>query len=323
MTSIIRISFLSLILVSLASATGCSILGAPFGISAPSFELSEQAERLREASAVASTAPKELDKHLLPTYILEPGDTLLVLPVSIDSAVRLPGDQTILQDGTIDLAQYGQPVVAGKTVSSVENEIQQLILNYHKKEIEEEEFEPKDALVDARLVGRVSKIYYVFGEVNAPGSYPLDGRETVLDAIIAAGGLTRAASTNSIILSRPTSPCSPRLVMPVCYDNITQIADTSTNYQLLPGDRIFVSSKSFEESIFPSRGKKAPCTACQYAQPLDPIQCGVIGTVTSPTPSATIVGPTIEPYDPGMIMPQTGEVPMPAPSPVIPYVPEQ
>ena len=321
MKTFIKLLSLGCILTSLASSTGCSVLGAPFGISAPSFELSEQAQRLRDASAVATTAPKELDKHLLPSYILEPGDTLLVLPVSIDSSVRLPGDQTILQDGTIDLAQYGQPVAAGKTSDQVEKEVNQLILNYHKTDIENKDFEPKDAMVDVRVVGRVSKLYYVFGEVNAPGSYPLDGRETVLDAIVAAGGLTRAASTNSIILSRPTSPCSPRLVMPICYDNITQIADTSTNYQLLPGDRIFVSSKSFEESFFPSRGKKAPCIACQYAQPLEPINCGVVGNVVCPAPSAPIVGQTIEPYNPALMSPMQ-EMPMTEPTPIIPYVPE-
>ena len=213
------------------------------------------------------------------------------------------------------------PSPAGKTAEQVEKEVHQLILNYHKAEIDKEEFDVKDAMVDVRIVGRVSKLYYVFGEVNAPGSYPLDGRETVLDAIIAAGGLTRAASTNTIILSRPTSPCSPRLVMPICYDNITQIADTSTNYQLLPGDRIFVSSKSFKESVFPSQGKNAPCNACQYAQPLEPINCGVVGNVVCPAPSAPIVGSTIEPYNPAVMSP-TQEMPMASPTPIIPYVPE-
>ena len=64
--------------------------------------------------------------------------------------------------------------------------------------------------MNVRLVGRVSKVFYVLGEVNAPGAFPLSGRETVLDGIIAAGGITRQASTAKIVLSRPTSPDSCR-----------------------------------------------------------------------------------------------------------------
>ena len=95
----------------------------------------------------------------------------------------------------------------------------------------------------------MSKVFYVLGEVNAPGAFPLSGRETVLDGIIAAGGITRAANTKKVILSRPTQPDGCRVVLPVCYDNVVQLGDTSTNYQLLPGDRIFIPSKGALDDI--------------------------------------------------------------------------
>ncbi len=96
--------------------------------------------------------------------------------------------------------------------------------------------------------------------MNAPGSFALSGRETVLDAIIAAGGLTDRALRNNIILSRPTAPCSCRIVLPICYNEIVQVGDTATNYQLLPGDRIYVASKTFCEKYFGSSKKTcAPC----------------------------------------------------------------
>ena len=98
----------------------------------------------------------------------------------------------------------------------------------------------EEALVNVRLVGRVSKVFYVLGEVNAPGAFPLSGRETVLDGIIAAGGITRAANTKKVILSRPTHPDGCRVVLPVCYDNVVQLGDSSTNYQLMPYDRVYV-----------------------------------------------------------------------------------
>ena len=38
---------------------------------------------------------------------------------------------------------------------------------------------------------------------------------------------------------RPTPPRSCRVVLPICYRQITQLGDTSTNYQIKPGDRIY------------------------------------------------------------------------------------
>ena len=43
----------------------------------------------------------------------------------------------------------------------------------------------------------------MMGEVNAPGSYPIVGSETVLDALITAGGLSDRANDHKIILTRP------------------------------------------------------------------------------------------------------------------------
>jgi hypothetical protein len=51
-----------------------------------------------------------------------------------------------------------------------------------------------------------------------------------------------------MILSRPTAPDCCRIVVPICYDEIVQHGDTTTNYQLMPGDRIFVPSQSVCEA---------------------------------------------------------------------------
>ncbi len=59
--------------------------------------------------------------ELLSKHIVEPGDTLLVQPVELDAPIRLPPDQLVQPDGTIDLGQYGRPLVAGKNLSEVES----------------------------------------------------------------------------------------------------------------------------------------------------------------------------------------------------------
>src|SRR5205823_5081250 len=197
------------------------------------------AKELRQAAPEPLPLARELDKRLLPGYVVEPGDVLLIQPADFDSPVRLPADQPVLLDGTINLGRYGHVVVAGKTVTEISASVRSTV-----------EAQTKDAgPITVRLINRVSKVFYVLGEVNAPGSFPVQGRETVLDAILAAGGLTDRASRRNIILSRPTSPEGCRVVIPICYREIVQLGDTSTNYQIAPGDRIFVPTRSLLEEL--------------------------------------------------------------------------
>jgi polysaccharide export outer membrane protein len=231
--------------VALASV-GCSSLG----ISPPRYRLLPEAEAFRDGATPPPALPRELAKMPLAEYIVEPGDALLIQPVDFDSPVRLPADQTVLPDGVIELGEYGRPMVAGKSVPAIEAEVRELVKAREKKEVP----------ITVRLIGRQSKVYYVFGEVNSPGSFPLAGRETVLDGIVAAGNLTRQAAKNKVILVRPSHPDGCREVLPVCLPQIVQLGDTTTNYQLRPGDRIFVPSLSTLESLFPSNQKTtAPC----------------------------------------------------------------
>lgn len=103
--------------------------------------------------------------------------------------------------------------------------------------------------VSVRLINWESKRYYVLGEVNSPGAFPYSGHETVLDGILEAGGLNAGANRHQIIISRPTDCGSCKIVARVCYDQIVQHGDASTNYQLQPGDRIFVASLTLCEDI--------------------------------------------------------------------------
>ena len=74
-----------------------------------------------------------------------------------------------------------------------------------------------------------------------PGRLPIVGNETVLDAINYAGGLTPTASSVNIRLVRPAPPgaCCEQ-VLPVNLAAIVNAGDPTTNYQLMPGDRIVV-----------------------------------------------------------------------------------
>jgi polysaccharide biosynthesis/export protein len=252
-----RYVVIAAIVLGISTFAGCSTtgLGRLTGNSGAHKQI-DTARALRSQATEPQPLPRELDKHVSPPITVEPGDVVLVVPTDADSPVRLPGDQPILPDGTITLGRYGRLVIAGKTLDEIEALARALIEAKSKENV----------AVSARLVSRQSKVYYVLGEVNAPGSFTLNGRETVLDAIVAAGGLTDRASRPNITLSRPTAPDSCRIVLPICYDEIVQIGDTSTNYQIAAGDRIYVPSKGFTEDFCRKKTTCAPCgrpqTAC-------------------------------------------------------------
>ena len=122
----------------------------------------------------------------------------------------------------------------------------------------------KQNRISVRLTNWDSKRIYVLGEVNTPGSFIYIGNESVLDALLEAGGIGTKANRHSIIVSRPSTCGSCRTVMKVCYDQIVQLGDTSTNYQLLPGDRVFVPSMTFMDDLKQTFNPKANdvCPRC-------------------------------------------------------------
>jgi protein involved in polysaccharide export with SLBB domain len=256
-----------------------------------------EARALRQPALATRPLPRELDKHVLPPYLVEAGDILLVQPADVDSPVRLPGDQTVLPDGTISLGRYGQLVVAGKTVEQIQAEAQALVAAQTAGA----------GPIVVRVVVRQSKVYYVLGEVNAPGAFPLTGRETVLDALLAAGGLNDRASRRNIILSRPTHPDGCRVILPVCYNDIVQLGDTTTNYQIAPGDRIFVPSRWFWDDLCQRRKHACLCGGPHVCCP---------GPICPPSM------PPVEHHPPGPVLPSPRSMdaiphePVPAPRPL-------
>ena len=250
-----------LIVLMLMSQSGCrtaSSMGLP--VSSGSHTLLSDAVEIRQAVGHQKEIATELAKTALPPHRVEAGDVLVIEPNDFNSPVRLPGDQTVQQDGTIELGSYGRLLVAGMSAVEIQGRVGELVANHEiakrqtKIELASHDasssaVEQADYGVSVRLVNQDSALFYVMGEVNAPGSYPLVGHETVLDAIIAAGGLSDRANDHKIILTRPQFAGQPRVILPVCYQQVLQLGDVSTNYQLNPGDRIYVPSMTLLEDV--------------------------------------------------------------------------
>ncbi|MEM1069813.1 MAG: SLBB domain-containing protein [Planctomycetota bacterium] len=261
--------------------SGCSTLG--LSLYPSTSMLTKEAKAVADASRIPMAIPRENAKSVLPPHKLQPGDALLVEPANFERDLRLPADQIVLADGTVDLGPFGRIVVAGRSLEEAESLIeQQIVYQSRKQKTDCVEFAMNDTessasagpvpdecdgiVINVRLLEPVHQ-FYVLGEVNAPGSYPLTGSETVLDAIVNAGGLTSSANPCQILLARPTDPCECRVTLPVCYREIVQMGNTATNYQLQPGDRVFVASRScLDELMFWRASKSCPrCAGCNRA----------------------------------------------------------
>jgi polysaccharide biosynthesis/export protein len=249
----------------LAGVFGCGTApGGGLALFPDTHRLMDVTKQIRDSAPQPAPVPRELQKTVIPAYIVEPGDVLFVEPVALDSPLRFPADQTVLVDGTIDLGRFGRMLVAGMTIEQIEDQVELLIRASDFKYLDEP-ITAEHSEINVRLMGPNAAMYYVLGEVNSPGFYPLIGRETALDAILTAGGLSDRASKENIVLTRASHPGDCRTVLPVCWDQIVQLGDSTTNYQIMPGDRIFVATETCHEGMRRACSGK-DCVTCERCQ---------------------------------------------------------
>ena len=78
----------------LAGPVGCGTVAQGVSPLPDRYPLGDSARAAR--NCYPQDLPRELSKTTLEEYRVEPGDGLLVLPADLDSKVRMPADQTIL-----------------------------------------------------------------------------------------------------------------------------------------------------------------------------------------------------------------------------------
>ena len=105
--------------------------------------------------------------------------------------------------------------------------------------------DPSKLLVAVDVTTYNSKAYYVITDGAGFGEqiyrFPIQGYETVLDALANINGLPAVGSKRHVWVARRTPNCNqPEQILPVDYIGLTQHGITTTNYQILPGDRVYV-----------------------------------------------------------------------------------
>jgi polysaccharide export outer membrane protein len=140
-------------------------------------------------------------------------------------------------DGTVGLGIYGSAFVGGLTIEQAREAIAEQLRRRVPK------FDIRDLNVD--VLAYNSKFYYVITDGGGYGEqvypFPITGSETVLDALGRINGLPPASDKRRVWVAR-RGPGYAGEVMPVDWCGIVQRGATATNYQLMPGDRIYVKA---------------------------------------------------------------------------------
>lgn len=176
-------------------------------------------------------AKEAIQKHLSAS-VREP--VVLVTLLQTQGMQQIRGPHLVRTDGTIGLGSYGSVTVVGLTIKQIKEAVEAHLSKH---------FQSPEVSVD--VVGYNSRVYYVVFDYGGAGQQvvrqPITGNETVLDAIGQVGGLPVVTDGRDIRVTRRHAGCEPQ-VLPVDWKRIIDEGDTSTNYQLLPGDRVVVKA---------------------------------------------------------------------------------
>jgi polysaccharide export outer membrane protein len=193
-------------------------------------------------------------------YTVEPPDLMIVEVLDALPGRPISGERLVRPDGKISLGFYGEIYVAGLTLPEVKEKVVRHLVKHLSDEglglvsVDQDGnpaidpdtkkpimIDPKDStMVFVDVTAYNSRNYYIQGEVLVAGMLPSTGRETVLDVINYAGGLTTLADHKGVVLYRKPSKGGPLKALPIDIDQIMMGDDLSTNYQILPGDRLVV-----------------------------------------------------------------------------------
>ena len=216
-------------------------------------------DRGRPSVAAESKAQPPLEA--LGEYVVEPPDVLLVEVLEALPGRPISGERPVQPDGKISLGFYGEIYVAGLTLREVKEKVvlhlkefigpQKLGLVVPPSEADEGELNattkkakivaPRDSnRVFVQLTKSKSKFYYLQGAFVISGRVPVTGQERILDAVSNAGGLAPDADHHQVFLYRASPGGGPLRSLKIDIDQIMLGDDLSTNYQLLPGDRLVV-----------------------------------------------------------------------------------
>jgi len=205
----------------------CKVIGVPLflvlclGRAAPQSAQNQQATAKTTPAAAAEVKAAQNASAVDPkAYLIGAEDEI---SIRVWREPENSGNFVVRPDGKISVPLVGEIQAAGLTP-------EQLSLSIGEK-LQKVMVHP-EVTVGVEKVN--SKKYYIQGEVNRPGSYPLVIDTTILEALVNAGGFRDFANTKKIVILRG----SQRFFFN--YNQVTKGKKMEQNILLKPGDQIIV-----------------------------------------------------------------------------------
>jgi polysaccharide export outer membrane protein len=147
------------------------------------------------AAQAPAPPPQPSRPPLSADYVAGPQD---VLNIVVFGEEDLSKTVALDADGSFDFPYVGRVQAGGLTARAIGEEIARKLKNFYV-----------NPQVSVEVAKFRSQNIFVFGQVHAPGQYPLSGNMSLMQALAAAGSPTAAAAAY-VVISRP-SGSEPRL----------------------------------------------------------------------------------------------------------------
>jgi polysaccharide export outer membrane protein len=154
-----------------------------------------------------------------------------LLEVRVYQETDLSGAFRVSPEGLIDYPLCGKVSVLNMTSSQAADAITACLKNGFLK----------NPQVTVLVREYTSKKVFVLGEISKPGTFPYEENMSIIQAVTLAGGFTKLAAKNGTSVTRLVQGQETRVRVPVA--DIEQ--GREKNFQLLPGDIVFVPESFF------------------------------------------------------------------------------
>ncbi len=184
------------------------------------------------AMADAPQSDEQVAQESEQLYLIGPGDGLKVF---VWANPDLSTDVAVRPDGLITTPLVEDVQASGKTPTQLARELENKLSKYIRN--------PRVTVTVTRFVGRTTEQIRVVGQATTPQALPYKENMTVLDVIIAVGGLTEFASGNKSTIVRTQNGVKQEIS--VRLDDLIRDGDISANVDMHPGDVLIIPESWF------------------------------------------------------------------------------
>jgi polysaccharide biosynthesis/export protein len=181
------------------------------------------------AQTIPETARLDISDY---NYVIGPGDTMEIF-VWGNEALSTTG--VVRPDGKLTTRLVEDLQASGKTPTELAREIERVYAQYVR--------EPVVSVIVRGFVGVPEQQVSVLGQATVPSSVPYAQHMTLLDLMIAVGGMTQFAAGNKSVLMRKEDGQYRSYGLRL--DDLLKKGDISANLVLRPGDIVIISESWF------------------------------------------------------------------------------